>query len=83
MSVCLCVFVCACMCECVSVVVWSPLCPVCRVREALIYLAHAYQSNASLLKKGERRGVKQSVIALYRRKCLAVSTVQWRISGTI
>uniref|UniRef100_A0A8C5FIP4 Ubiquitin carboxyl-terminal hydrolase n=1 Tax=Gadus morhua TaxID=8049 RepID=A0A8C5FIP4_GADMO len=70
-SVCLCVFVCACMCECVSVVVWSPLCPVCRVREALIYLAHAYQSNASLLKKGERRGVKQSVIALYRRKCLA------------
>uniref|UniRef100_A0A8C5C7J9 ubiquitinyl hydrolase 1 n=1 Tax=Gadus morhua TaxID=8049 RepID=A0A8C5C7J9_GADMO len=57
--------------NCVSVVVWSPLCPVCRVREALIYLAHAYQSNASLLKKGERRGVKQSVIALYRRKCLA------------
>uniref|UniRef100_A0A8C5C886 ubiquitinyl hydrolase 1 n=1 Tax=Gadus morhua TaxID=8049 RepID=A0A8C5C886_GADMO len=42
-----------------------------KVREALIYLAHAYQSNASLLKKGERRGVKQSVIALYRRKCLA------------
>ncbi|CAL8364578.1 unnamed protein product [Lota lota] len=42
-----------------------------KVREALNYLAHAYQRNASLLRKGEKRGVKQSVIALYRRKCLS------------
>ncbi|KAG7260649.1 hypothetical protein CRUP_000688, partial [Coryphaenoides rupestris] len=41
-----------------------------KVREALSYLAHAYQKNAVLLRKGERRGLKQSVIALYRRKCL-------------
>ncbi|XP_056140145.1 ubiquitin carboxyl-terminal hydrolase 28 [Lampris incognitus] len=41
-----------------------------KVRDALIYLAHAYQNNAILLRNGEQRGVEQSVIALYRRKCL-------------
>ncbi|XP_030638857.1 ubiquitin carboxyl-terminal hydrolase 28 [Chanos chanos] len=41
-----------------------------KVREALNYLAHAYQSNAVLLRNGEKRGVEQSLIALYRRKCL-------------
>uniref|UniRef100_A0A8C3YQ82 Ubiquitin carboxyl-terminal hydrolase 28 n=1 Tax=Catagonus wagneri TaxID=51154 RepID=A0A8C3YQ82_9CETA len=39
-------------------------------QEALSYLVYAYQSNAALLGKGPRRGVKESVIALYRRKCL-------------
>uniref|UniRef100_A0A673UXM6 ubiquitinyl hydrolase 1 n=1 Tax=Suricata suricatta TaxID=37032 RepID=A0A673UXM6_SURSU len=41
-----------------------------KYQEALSYLVYAYQSNASLLTKGPRRGVKESVIALYRRKCL-------------
>uniref|UniRef100_A0A667Z5U4 Ubiquitin carboxyl-terminal hydrolase n=1 Tax=Myripristis murdjan TaxID=586833 RepID=A0A667Z5U4_9TELE len=41
-----------------------------KVREALNYLAHAYQTNANLLTNGEKRGVEQSLIALYRRKCL-------------
>ncbi|XP_071398994.1 ubiquitin carboxyl-terminal hydrolase 28 [Centroberyx affinis] len=41
-----------------------------KVREALNYLAHAYQTNAALLRDGEKRGVEQSLIALYRRKCL-------------
>ncbi|XP_036444461.1 ubiquitin carboxyl-terminal hydrolase 28 [Colossoma macropomum] len=41
-----------------------------KIREALIYLAHAYQDNAALLKTGERKGVDQTLIALYRRKCL-------------
>lgn len=31
---------------------------------------YAYQSNTTLLIKGPLRGVKESVIALYRRKCL-------------
>ena len=52
----------ACMCVC------------CRLREALTYLAHAYETNASLLKKGEKWGVDKSTIAVYRRKCLTVST---------
>ncbi|XP_066895048.1 ubiquitin carboxyl-terminal hydrolase 28 isoform X6 [Kogia breviceps] len=41
-----------------------------KYQEALSYLVYAYQSNAALLVKGPRRGVKESVIALYRRKCL-------------
>ncbi|XP_027628689.1 ubiquitin carboxyl-terminal hydrolase 28 [Tupaia chinensis] len=41
-----------------------------KYQEALSYLVYAYQSNAPLLVKGPRRGVKESVIALYRRKCL-------------
>uniref|UniRef100_A0AAR2IT47 Ubiquitin carboxyl-terminal hydrolase n=1 Tax=Pygocentrus nattereri TaxID=42514 RepID=A0AAR2IT47_PYGNA len=41
-----------------------------KIREALIYLAHAYQDNTALLKTGERKGVDQTLIALYRRKCL-------------
>lgn len=48
--------------------------PPCRYQEALSYLVYAYQSNAALLMKGPRRGVKESVIALYRRKCLLVCT---------
>uniref|UniRef100_A0A5F7ZUW5 Ubiquitin carboxyl-terminal hydrolase n=1 Tax=Macaca mulatta TaxID=9544 RepID=A0A5F7ZUW5_MACMU len=46
-----------------------------KYQEALSYLVYAYQSNAALLMKGPRRGVKESVIALYRRKCLLVCTV--------
>ncbi|XP_036921536.1 ubiquitin carboxyl-terminal hydrolase 28 isoform X2 [Sturnira hondurensis] len=41
-----------------------------KYQEALSYLVYAYQSNTTLLMKGPRRGVKESVIALYRRKCL-------------
>ncbi|XP_070240292.1 ubiquitin carboxyl-terminal hydrolase 28 isoform X7 [Bos mutus] len=41
-----------------------------KYQEALSYLVYAYQSNATLLMKGPQRGVKESVIALYRRKCL-------------
>ncbi|XP_036282742.1 ubiquitin carboxyl-terminal hydrolase 28 isoform X8 [Pipistrellus kuhlii] len=41
-----------------------------KYQEALSYLMYAYQSNAALLTKGPRRGVEESVIALYRRKCL-------------
>ncbi|KAM6969944.1 ubiquitin carboxyl-terminal hydrolase 28 [Aplochiton taeniatus] len=41
-----------------------------KVREALTYLAHAYQDNGTLLKNGEKRGVDQTLIALYRRRCL-------------
>ncbi|KAI5096602.1 ubiquitin carboxyl-terminal hydrolase 28 isoform X2, partial [Silurus meridionalis] len=41
-----------------------------KIREALIYLSHAYQDNAALLRSGEKRGVDQNLIALYRRKCL-------------
>ncbi|KAM9347950.1 ubiquitin carboxyl-terminal hydrolase 28 isoform 2-T2 [Symphorus nematophorus] len=41
-----------------------------KMREALTYLAHAYETNASLLKNGEKRGVDKSLIAVYRRKCL-------------
>ncbi|KAM9846615.1 ubiquitin carboxyl-terminal hydrolase 28 isoform 1-T1 [Aulostomus maculatus] len=41
-----------------------------KMREALIYLAHAYDTNAILLKNGDKRGVDKSLIAVYRRKCL-------------
>ncbi|XP_040038844.2 ubiquitin carboxyl-terminal hydrolase 28 isoform X1 [Gasterosteus aculeatus] len=41
-----------------------------KMREALIFLAHAYETNATLLKNGEKRGVDKSLIAVYRRKCL-------------
>nr|XP_043898471.1 ubiquitin carboxyl-terminal hydrolase 28 isoform X3 [Solea senegalensis] len=41
-----------------------------KMKEALTYLAHAYETNASLLKNGEKRGVDKSLIAVYRRKCL-------------
>uniref|UniRef100_A0A671T3S3 Ubiquitin carboxyl-terminal hydrolase n=1 Tax=Sinocyclocheilus anshuiensis TaxID=1608454 RepID=A0A671T3S3_9TELE len=41
-----------------------------KIREALNYLAHAHQDNSVLLRKGERKGVDQSLIALYRIKCL-------------
>lgn len=44
-----------------------------RMQEALNYLAHAYETNAILLKKGDKRGVDKSLIAVYRRKCLTVS----------
>ncbi|RXN39154.1 ubiquitin carboxyl-terminal hydrolase 28-like isoform X1 [Labeo rohita] len=43
-----------------------------KIREALNYLAHAHQDNSVLLRKGEKKGVDQSLIALYRRKCLKV-----------
>uniref|UniRef100_A0AAQ4S859 Ubiquitin carboxyl-terminal hydrolase n=1 Tax=Gasterosteus aculeatus aculeatus TaxID=481459 RepID=A0AAQ4S859_GASAC len=46
------------------------VCVCCRMREALIFLAHAYETNATLLKNGEKRGVDKSLIAVYRRKCL-------------
>uniref|UniRef100_A0A669EDJ8 Ubiquitin carboxyl-terminal hydrolase n=1 Tax=Oreochromis niloticus TaxID=8128 RepID=A0A669EDJ8_ORENI len=39
-------------------------------RSALNYLAHAYETNATLLRNGEKRGVDKSLIAVYRRKCL-------------
>ncbi|KAL6098450.1 usp28 [Pungitius sinensis] len=41
-----------------------------KMREALIFLAHAYETNVSLLKNGEKRGVDKTLIAVYRRKCL-------------
>ncbi|XP_053334372.1 ubiquitin carboxyl-terminal hydrolase 28 [Clarias gariepinus] len=41
-----------------------------KIREALIYLAHAYQDNSALLKSGEKRGVDHNLIGLYRKKCL-------------
>uniref|UniRef100_A0A669D828 ubiquitinyl hydrolase 1 n=1 Tax=Oreochromis niloticus TaxID=8128 RepID=A0A669D828_ORENI len=41
-----------------------------KMREALNYLAHAYETNATLLRNGEKRGVDKSLIAVYRRKCL-------------
>lgn len=47
---------------------------------ALTYLAHAYETNATLLRNGEKRGIDKSVIALYRRKCLTVSTAALTIS---
>uniref|UniRef100_A0A674A213 Ubiquitin carboxyl-terminal hydrolase n=1 Tax=Salmo trutta TaxID=8032 RepID=A0A674A213_SALTR len=43
-----------------------------RVSEALNYLNHAYKDNTMLLRRGEKRGVEQSLIALYRRRCLKV-----------
>uniref|UniRef100_A0A3B4WQQ9 ubiquitinyl hydrolase 1 n=1 Tax=Seriola lalandi dorsalis TaxID=1841481 RepID=A0A3B4WQQ9_SERLL len=39
------------------------------MREALNYLAHAYETNATLLRNGEKHGVDSSLIAVYRRKC--------------
>uniref|UniRef100_A0A8C6NXD0 Ubiquitin carboxyl-terminal hydrolase n=1 Tax=Nothobranchius furzeri TaxID=105023 RepID=A0A8C6NXD0_NOTFU len=51
---------------------FSADCLCCRMREALNYLAHAYETNASLLLKGDKRGVDNSLIAVYRRKCLTV-----------
>uniref|UniRef100_A0A8C6UGZ3 Ubiquitin carboxyl-terminal hydrolase n=1 Tax=Neogobius melanostomus TaxID=47308 RepID=A0A8C6UGZ3_9GOBI len=41
-----------------------------KMREALTYLAHAYDTNCTLLKNGRKRGVDDSLIAVYRRKCL-------------
>uniref|UniRef100_A0A671W200 ubiquitinyl hydrolase 1 n=1 Tax=Sparus aurata TaxID=8175 RepID=A0A671W200_SPAAU len=41
-----------------------------KMQEALTYLAHAYDTNARLLKNGEKRGIDKSLIAGYRRKCL-------------
>ncbi|XP_032565398.1 ubiquitin carboxyl-terminal hydrolase 28 isoform X5 [Chiroxiphia lanceolata] len=41
-----------------------------KYQESLTYLVHAYQSNEKLLLKGINRGVNESLIALYRRKCL-------------
>ncbi|XP_047235116.1 ubiquitin carboxyl-terminal hydrolase 28 isoform X3 [Girardinichthys multiradiatus] len=41
-----------------------------KLREALNYLAHAYETNVTLLRKGERHGVNKALIAVYRRKCL-------------
>lgn len=41
-----------------------------KMREALTYLAHAYDTNCSLLKNGPKRGVDDSLIAVFRRKCL-------------
>uniref|UniRef100_A0A3P8RNA4 Ubiquitin carboxyl-terminal hydrolase n=1 Tax=Amphiprion percula TaxID=161767 RepID=A0A3P8RNA4_AMPPE len=41
-----------------------------KMREALNYLTHAYETNSSLLKNGDKRGVDKSLIAVYRRKCL-------------
>ncbi|XP_078538470.1 ubiquitin carboxyl-terminal hydrolase 28 isoform X1 [Lissotriton helveticus] len=41
-----------------------------KCQEALTYLVYAYQSNSTLLQQGQTRGVEQSLIALYRRKCL-------------
>lgn len=43
-----------------------------KMREALTYLAHAYETNSSLLKNGPKRGVDDSLIAVYRRKCLTM-----------
>ncbi|KAM6107690.1 ubiquitin carboxyl-terminal hydrolase 28 isoform 3-T3 [Pterocles gutturalis] len=41
-----------------------------KYQESLTYLVYAYQSNTKLLLKGASRGVDESLIALYRRKCL-------------
>ncbi|XP_041269644.1 ubiquitin carboxyl-terminal hydrolase 28 isoform X3 [Onychostruthus taczanowskii] len=41
-----------------------------KYQESLTYLVYAYQSNTKLLLKGTNRGVSESLIALYRRKCL-------------
>lgn len=56
------------------------LCVFCRMREALTYLAHAYETNANLLKNGEKRGMDKSLIAVYRRKCLTVSMAALAVS---
>ncbi|XP_030076474.1 ubiquitin carboxyl-terminal hydrolase 28 isoform X3 [Microcaecilia unicolor] len=41
-----------------------------KCQEALTYLVYAYQNNTTLLVKGVSRGVEESLISLYRRKCL-------------
>ncbi|NXE78891.1 UBP28 hydrolase, partial [Cochlearius cochlearius] len=41
-----------------------------KYQESLTYLVYAYQRNTKLLLKGASRGVNESLIALYRRKCL-------------
>uniref|UniRef100_UPI00398F5E58 ubiquitin carboxyl-terminal hydrolase 28 isoform X2 n=1 Tax=Pristiophorus japonicus TaxID=55135 RepID=UPI00398F5E58 len=41
-----------------------------KCRESLTYLVHAYHSNLKLLKNGENRGIDETLIAYYRRKCL-------------
>ncbi|XP_051895686.1 ubiquitin carboxyl-terminal hydrolase 28 isoform X2 [Pristis pectinata] len=41
-----------------------------KCRESLTYLVHAYHSNLKLLKNGKNRGVDETLIAFYRRKCL-------------
>ncbi|XP_053546090.1 ubiquitin carboxyl-terminal hydrolase 28 isoform X2 [Bombina bombina] len=41
-----------------------------KYQEALTYLVYAYQSNSELLSVGANRGVEESIIKLYRRKCL-------------
>lgn len=41
-----------------------------KMREALTYLTHAYETNSSLLKNGQKRGVEMTMITNYRRKCL-------------
>lgn len=56
------------------------VCLCCRMREALIFLAHAYETNDTLLKNGETRGVDKTLIAIYRRKCLTVSTAALAVS---
>ncbi|CAK6964536.1 ubiquitin carboxyl-terminal hydrolase 28 isoform X1 [Scomber scombrus] len=43
-----------------------------KIREALNYLAHAYETNVALLNNGEKRGVDKSLIAVYMRKCLTM-----------
>ncbi|XP_040507998.1 ubiquitin carboxyl-terminal hydrolase 28 isoform X5 [Gallus gallus] len=46
-----------------------------KYKESLTYLIYAYQSNTTLLKKGANRGVNESLITLYRRKCLLLNEV--------
>ncbi|XP_078283102.1 ubiquitin carboxyl-terminal hydrolase 28 isoform X2 [Rhinoraja longicauda] len=41
-----------------------------KCRESLTYLVHAYHSNLKLLKNGKNRGIDETLIAHYRRKCL-------------
>ncbi|XP_072342589.1 ubiquitin carboxyl-terminal hydrolase 28 isoform X5 [Scyliorhinus torazame] len=41
-----------------------------KCRESLTYLVHAYHSNLKLLKNGKNRGIDDTLIAYYRRKCL-------------
>ncbi|XP_078055141.1 ubiquitin carboxyl-terminal hydrolase 28 isoform X3 [Mustelus asterias] len=41
-----------------------------KCRESLTYLVHAYHSNLKLLKNGKNKGVDETLIAYYRRKCL-------------
>ncbi|KAM4702987.1 ubiquitin carboxyl-terminal hydrolase 28 [Rhinophrynus dorsalis] len=41
-----------------------------KCQEALTYLVYAYQSNSTLVSAGPSRGVEETLIELYRRKCL-------------